>query len=178
MNLISEIMQNKFLLLMINESEYENNLLNTLKQMGKEKICYVCLASTYEDVVKSFKEKSINPDRFFFIDTLSSHYGKSQGTKNCAFVSSPAALDDLGKAIKRAVEKEKCGIIIFDTISSLLIYQEGASIVRFTNNLVAGKEQEHIKKVFIVLKDADRIKDDNRSLAKDIGMFADKTISM
>jgi archaellum biogenesis ATPase FlaH len=180
MNVLEEITQSRFLLVMLNEAEYEKSFSEMLKGVEKtgKKICYVCLSSTYKDVIASFKERGIDATKFFFIDTLTSHYDPSSETKNCIFVSSPAALDDLRDAIKRAVEKEKCDVVIFDTITSLLIYQETFSITKFANNLAGGKEYENTKKVFIVLKDVERMKNENQTLAKDIGMFADKTINM
>jgi len=50
--------------------------------------------------------------------------------------------------------------------------------VKFTNNFLANKLQEKIKKVFIVLKNSERLEKENSALAKDIGMFADKTIEL
>jgi archaellum biogenesis ATPase FlaH len=169
--------RNRFLLVMLNESEYEKNFSVMLKGVGKsgKKICYVCLSSTYKDVVASLKKKGIDTSRFFFIDTLTSHYNPSEA-RNCIFVSSPAALEELRKAIKATVEKESCSIIIFDTITSLLIYQETSSIVRFASSIAGNKEYENTKKVFIVMKDMERVKKENLSMMKDISMFADKTI--
>ena len=178
MNMFEEIERNRFLLVMLNEEEYEKKFSEMLKEVGKagKRICYVCLSSTYEDAIATLKRKGVDTSRFFFIDTLSSHYNESFDTKNCAFVSSPAALDGLRDAIKEAVQKEKCSIIIFDTITSLLIYQETFSIVKFTNSIAGSKEYENTKKVFIVLKDMERVKKENLSLVKDISLFADKTI--
>jgi archaellum biogenesis ATPase FlaH len=165
---------------MLNEVDYENKLFEMIKQAGKtgKKICYVCLSSTYKDVIESFKKKGIDPKAFFFIDVLSAHYENCEKMENCMFVSSPAALEEIRDAIIKAVKENDCGMVIFDTISSLLIYQESFSIVKFTNSFLANKLQEKIKKVFIVLKDSERLKNENSSLAKDISMFADKTVQL
>jgi archaellum biogenesis ATPase FlaH len=180
MDILESITQNKFLLVMLNETEYEKKLFDMIKQMNKtgKKICYVCLSSTYKDVVDVLGKKGIDVNSFFFIDVLSSHYGESSGMKNCIFVSSPVALEEIRDAIIKAIKEEKCGVVIFDTISSLLIYQESYSIVKFTNNFLANKLQDNIKKVFVVLKNSERLSKENMSLAKDIGMFADKTVEL
>ena len=56
MDILESITQNKFLLVMLNETEYEKKLFDMIKQMNKtgKKICYVCLSSTYKDVVDVF----------------------------------------------------------------------------------------------------------------------------
>lgn len=178
MELLEDIIKTKFLLVLLDESRYIDKLAEMFKSMEKDnRICYLCLSKTYDDIVKDLRKKGINTKKFFFIDVLGSHYGKRKSTNECLFLQSPTELADIETAIKRAVKEKKCSVILFDTISAMLIYQETSSIVKFTHNLITSKEQENAKKIFIVLKD-DILKEDNEMLTKDLTMFADKTINL
>jgi hypothetical protein len=177
-DIVREIESNKFLLLLIGEKEYKARLEEIIKSVGKTngKICYVCLSKPHNYVIKDLGYMGIDSKNFFFIDVLSSHYGKPKPVKNCIFVSAPTELTAIRMAIKTAMEKWKCTVLLFDTVSALLIYQESFSIVRFTHNLMTGSEQEKTKKVFIMLKGDSVPSEENQNLVKDLTMFADKTL--
>ncbi|MCK5281901.1 MAG: hypothetical protein KAK00_00695 [Nanoarchaeota archaeon] len=180
MNIIEEIVKNQFLLILLHEEEYLKQLEEIVKSLEKtnKKICYVCLSKPYTDILEMLKDKEINTDKFFFIDVLSSHYKAPAPANNCIFVPAPTALEYIKVAIAKAVNEMDCGAVIFDTISTLLIYEECSSIVRFTHELSLEKNQENVKKLFIVLKDGTIPKVDNEELLKDLSMFADKTIDL
>ncbi len=179
-DLIRDITENKFVLLLLKESEYLGKLKDMLKSVEKTntKICYVCLSKPYKDVVAEIEESGMSTDGIFFIDVLSSHYGPPEPSNNCIFLSSPSDLEEIRKSIMVAVEEKNCSAVIFDTISTLLIYQQTHSIVKFTNSLVSEKKQQNMKKLFIVLKDESAPTGDVSMLTKDLEMFADKKIDL
>jgi hypothetical protein len=177
-NLVQEIAKSKFLLILLEEKEYAAKLQEVIKSVEKTKtrICYVCLSKPYLDVMEDIKKQGLNPKDFFFIDVLSSHYREQEPADNCIFVSAPTNLATIRIAIKKAVEEKECSVILFDTISTLLIYQETSSIVKFTHSILADEKQEHAKKLFIVLKGGTIPSKENKTLLKDLSMFADKTL--
>jgi predicted small metal-binding protein len=87
-------------------------------------------------------------------------------------------MDEIRDAMANAIKKNNCSILIFDSITSLLIYHEASSIVRFTHNLLNSREHGNAKNIFISIKDSYGLKSENSILTKDIGMFADKTIDI
>jgi predicted PP-loop superfamily ATPase len=177
-NLIQEIAKNKFLLILLEEKEYSNKLQEIIKSVEKTKtkICYVCLSKPYRDVVEDIRKQGLNADDFFFVDVLSSHYREQEPVDNCIFVSSPTNLVAVTDAIRKAVDEKKCSVILFDTISTLLVYQETSSIVKFTHCILTDEKQEQAKKLFIVLKGGAIPGKENTTLLKDLSMFADKTL--
>lgn len=179
-DLLQEIVKNKFLLILLGEKEYISRLEEIIKSVEKTKtrICYVCLSKPYLDVMGDLEGKGIDTTDFFFIDVLTSHYKEPKPIDNCIFVKEPADLTAIRVAVKRAVEEKECSVILFDTISTLLIYQETSSIVKFTHHLLAEEKRENIKKLFIVLKGDNISVEENKRLAKDLAMFADKTLDM
>ncbi len=179
-DMIKDITDNKFLLLLLEEAQYTSKLESIIRSVEKSgtKICYICLSKPYLDVVDDLMERRVNVDDFVFIDVLSSHYEIPKPVANCTFISSPDDLEEIRKTIIEAIEKKNCSAVIFDTISTLLIYQQTSSIVKFASNLVAEKRQENTKKLFIILKDDTDSLDDVNMLTKDLELFADKKIDM
>lgn len=179
-DLFQEIIRNKFLLILMGEKEYLSKLEEIIKSVEKTrtKICYVCLSKPYADVVEDLKKKGIGAADFFFIDVLTSHYREPEPAANCIFVPSPTDLTKIRVAIRKAIEDKKCSVVLLDTISTLLIYQQTSSIVKFTHNLLAEEKQENVKKVFIVLKEEGVPTEENQRLVKDLTMFADKTLDI
>lgn len=178
MDLIQEIAKSKFLLILLEEKEYAARLQEIIKSVEKTKtkVCYVCLSKPYTDVMEDLRKQDLNVRDFFFIDVLSSHYMEQEPADNCIFVSAPTDLAAVRAAIMKAVDEKKCSVILFDTISTLLVYQETSSILKFTHSILADDKQEYAKKLFIVLKNGTIPGKENKTLLKDLSMFADKTL--
>jgi len=180
MNIIEEITQNRFLLILLSEKQYMDQLYEIVKSVekSKNKICYICLSKPYKDVVDDLKRNKINTNFFFFIDVLSSHYEKLQPKRNCVFLGSPKNLESIKQTIEKVIEREKCSVLLFDTISALLIYQESFPILKFTHSLTVGKKEENVKKIYLVLKKDSIPEEENKKLIDDLKMFADKTLDL
>ncbi len=167
-SLIEDMQDNNFLLVIMDEKEYMHELSEIIKSVEKTKtrICYVCLNTPYRSIAEQFKTIGINTKNFFFVDGVSRICRPSE--KNCIFVSAPSNVAELDSAIKNAVEKKKCSTIVFDTISTLLVYQDSLSILHMTNNF--SLESKKVKKIFLVIKERRQ----DSSFIKDLRMFADK----
>jgi archaellum biogenesis ATPase FlaH len=179
-DLLREIVKNKFLLFLMEEKEYVRKLEEIIKSVGKTKtkICYVCMSKPYADVSKELEDRGIDISNFFFIDVLTSYYKEPEPAGNCVFVRNPNDFAAIRAAISRTISEKQCNVILFDTISTMLIYQETSSIVKFTHHLLSERGQENVKKLFIVLKHDTVPMEENQKLVKDLGMFADKTLDL
>ena len=180
MELLSKTSENRFVILILQGKNYVSSLRKVIKLTKKDggKICYVCLSKPYHDVIEDLESERIDCGNFIFIDTLSSLQYRLKPVKNCIFVSGPEKLNEIRKAVKKAVQKHNCEAIIFDTISTLLIYQQTHSIVRFTHELLTDESQKETNKVYIVIKEAGVYKDESTKLINDLNLFADKTIEI
>lgn len=181
MDLLNDLTNQKFVLVLLEEKQYFQELIKIVRRVEEkhEKICYVCLSKTYYDIIDELNRINLNNNKFFFIDTLSSHYKKPKPEKNCLFINTPSDLTALKVAVTKSIDKEKCSVVIFDTISALLVYQEIFHIVKMTHDLMTEKINEKSNTVFVVLKSQDKIlKDLNKGLIGDLKMFADSTIDM
>ncbi|MFH0978165.1 MAG: hypothetical protein V1837_02575 [Candidatus Woesearchaeota archaeon] len=142
--------------------------------MTKNKICYVCLTKPFKDLLQDFADNRIDSSFFFFVDVLSSHYGLPDPCSNCIFVDSPQNLEGIADAIAQAVERENCNLIVIDTISNLLLYQEGFPLLRFAHQL----GEKDIVKLFLALKHDSVPAKENLELINDLRMLADQTIDL
>ncbi|MCK4491693.1 MAG: hypothetical protein KAU03_03660, partial [Candidatus Altiarchaeales archaeon] len=81
----------------------------------------------YPKLIKMCREKNINTEHLFFIDTMMKSVGLSQGNesnnKTVTFVSSTSALTEISIAIDNAcVRLEETGFLFIDSLSTLLIH--------------------------------------------------------
>ncbi|MBW2990740.1 hypothetical protein KY348_03480 [Candidatus Woesearchaeota archaeon] len=180
MELLSQMSDNKFVLVLLQSKNYADVLYKVIGKVNKNKfnICYVCLSKPYADVIEELKNEKINYEHFIFIDVVSSLHYKLKPIKNCIFIPGPDNLEDLMKAVKKAINKYRCEAVIFDTISTLLVYQQTHSIVKFTHELIMDKNQETVNKIYVVLKEKGLYKDESRKLVNDLNLFADKIIDI
>jgi hypothetical protein len=172
-----EIPVHKFLLILLSEEQYVGrlyDLVNSVRKSGS-KICYVCVSRPYKDVIADLKSGKMDTDFFFFIDVLSSHYGKPEPRRGCIFLDSPKDLGAIRSAIERAIEKNNCTVLLFDTLSNLLIYQESFPILKFAHSLTVEKG-ENVIKMFLIMKENPSLEKENKELISDLKMFADKTV--
>ncbi len=178
-DILHEITTNKFLIILMNENEYTNKLKEIVESVDKDntRICYVCLNKPYSYVVEDLKSRGVDTKNFFFLDILTSHYGKPEPADNCVFLESPLNLDELKKAVDGIVRDSGCEVILFDTFSTLLIYHRSFSLMKFAHNMKSEKLQEETRKLFIVLKE-DMLSANEGGFAKDLEMFADKNIEI
>ena len=177
MDILHEITENKFVLVLLTEKQYGEKLKDLVKSIEKKhaKICYVCLSKPYSDVVNYLKDLHLDIGKFQFVDVLTSHYKKPSKVDNCIFIEDPNKLIAIRVAISKSITQKKCSVVIFDTISSLLMYEQSHDIVKFTHQLTIEQKNQDINKVFIVLKEGDIVGEYSEPLIKDLQMFTDRT---
>jgi len=169
------------ILVNLEEERYYDKLINLLRNITKDhkKVCYLCLNRPYNDVLIDIQKNSLDVNNFFFIDTLASYYKKQENLNNCIFIDSPRNIEEIKKTIKIVVNKEGCEGLFVDTISSLLLYNEGSFIIRLVHDLKSGiiTESKNLKRSFLIsLKRDDIPKEDYTNLLKDLSMFSDEVI--
>jgi hypothetical protein len=178
-NIVQETSKSSFLLVLMDEKDYIQKLKEIIKSVENihAKICYVCLSKPYNYIAEELRKENIDTNDFFFIDVLSSHYGHPKPATNCIFLKAPVDLDELNKTVTRAVNNQKCNVVLFDTISTLLIYHQPHSVIKFTHNMKVEEMKSDVKNFFIVLKGNEYLTDSDNFI-KDLEMFTDKKIDV
>lgn len=138
-NLKKDTETNRVILYVLPGSGYRSILENLIRQAVRDykRICWVSINNPYEYLVESLKAKKIDPNKFFFIDCISAVARlKMPPAKNYTLVSSPAALTEIDVAISKCYQTFKPEFILFDSLSTLLIYLPNATITRFVQRMI------------------------------------------
>jgi len=169
----TEIKKNKLLVAIVSNKGYNTKMTEITKDVSdNKKMCYVSLNKPFDTIEENLKAKKINTNNFIFVDAITKGAGKKEAA-NVVFVSSPRALTELNITIGKILEVGKVKNLIFDSLSTLLIYEKPLVVVKFVHALIAKLRALNVTAVFIVLKD-----DVTPDLLKNLYMFADKVISI
>ena len=166
-NMDKYISKNDIVVFLIPNKKYSAALDNIIKTVSKsyKKICYVSLNKPCYTVAKAFSEAKADTKKLFFIDCVSQNARQSKGI-NVSYVSSPKALTELNIAINKVLGIQKTEIIVFDSLSTLLVYQQTQTIIKFVHSIISTLRNKSSKAVFLCLKE-----DIKTDLIKDISMF-------
>ena len=173
-DIIKELQKNEVLVLLF-EEDYQNNLLRVVKkaEAASKKICYITLTKPYYHLVKFFKQNDINVEKFAFIDGVTSTVRKADSSENCRFIPAPNALTELNLMIAKECKEYMPDLLIFDSLSSLLIYEKEPVLLRFVHTIVNELRMNNVKSIFTLLKE-----DYDSRAIKDISLFVDKIIKV
>jgi hypothetical protein len=178
---IAELMRERgFLVFLTDENSYEKHMLDIVSSAESvhSRICYVCLSSTYQDVVEWMNLDGIDSKKFCFVDTLSSHYEERKSSDTCLFIPSPSSLEGIKQAISASVMEKGCTMVIFDTISGLLQYEDMFSILKFTHSIMAENSYSKASKMYVVIRGGIVPEEESRRLVADLEMMADEIVDL
>jgi len=105
-------------------------LLPALKITKKKQLIY-CIT-----LAEDLKAENVRTDQIFFIDMVTKYVGTpKEEAPNCIFIDSPQDLTDMAIVMQQAADhfKGKCPLIILDSISTLLIYNDIKVISKFSH---------------------------------------------
>lgn len=127
------------------------------------------LNELYKTLIQHLKNMNLDVRKFFFIDAISLTSDKTN-TKhdNCIFVSNPNSLIELSLAITQGLNTEKPDLLIFDSLSTLLIYEKESTVTKFIHALIGKIKAAGIDAYFTALEG-----DSQNESIKDLSMFVD-----
>ena len=111
--------------------------------------------------------------KFEFIDGVTSTVRKADSTENCRFIPAPNALTELSLMIDKECKEHMPDLLIFDSLSSLLIYEKEPTLLRFAHAIVNELRINNVKSIFTLLKE-----DYQSTKIKEISLFVDKIIKV
>lgn len=168
--------ESKIVLLTIQGEEYTKNIHYLAEYLSNKypRILYVSLNELYSNLVLSLKDSKVDVKKFYFIDAITTSAETNvQKKDNCTFVVSPNALVELSLAISSAIEEQKPRAVLFDSISTLLIYENPKTVVKFVHSLI-GKIRAASTDAFFTALEGDA----KTPAIEDLGMFVDEFMSM
>jgi len=170
-----ELKKNAIILVVVPHEKYLKFMIGLAKELAasQKQTCYVTSNRPYVALVRTFKDNKINVNKFFFIDAVTKSIGEDvKKIKNCVFVKSPYDLVGLAISISEALKK--CNNLLFDSLSSLLLYEKPQNIMKFVHNIVNRiRVVGNVAAIFVILKG-----DVDAKLIKDFSMFIDDIIEL
>lgn len=166
----------KLSLLIIPNEEYLKSVIIISKQASIKypKILYISLNELYDNLIRSFETNSIDTTNFYFIDAITRTAQTNIDQKsNCYFVTSPNALIELSLVITEKINQMEPDLIIFDSLSTLFIYEKESTAVKFVHSLIGKIKAAGCDSVLTALEG-----DAKRKAVKDLGMFVDEFLTM
>ena len=167
--------ENQIIVLIVPDKDYLSSIVTLTRDISanSKRICYVTLNRPYRSLLDIFSKNGINTSKFYFIDAITKTAEMAESIDNCEFVSSPGALTELSLSISNILEQEKFDYMIFDSLSTLLVYESETVITKFVHFLIAKVRVIGCNAMFTCLR-----QDINSVLVRDINMFADKIIDV
>ncbi|MDA1196923.1 MAG: hypothetical protein O2779_03095 [Nanoarchaeota archaeon] len=145
--------QNDTVLQVVSKFKYRDSLCTLMKGLNGKKVCYISLNKPASNVREGLNNKNISTANTFFIDAVSASLGHNLEIDNVMYVSSPSALTELSIAIISALNGNNFDAFVFDSLSTLDIYNLGSESERFTRKIINSINAKHSKGVFICLED-------------------------
>lgn len=168
MKIANELKKNQIIL--INTS---NSYIQEIRQFYKKyKIGLITTNKTVENTITKLEQNKIKTENILFIDAYTLTKKAPLIIKNCVFISSPGALTELKVAFFSFIGEKNCDLMIFDSITDLLEYNELDEIFKFFNSLIIEIKITGKKVIFL------NKKNDKNFLLNDIEMFCDKIIDL
>ena len=113
----------------------------------------------------------LKTDNILFIDCISNQISKSEDdSKKCIFLESPQNITGLSIALNQAIKSlGKETTVIFDSLSTLLIYNSEEVIGRFSNAIISMMQLSNVSGLFFVLES-----DMDKNILNTISSFVDE----
>lgn len=160
-------------LVMPNET-YIKNMNIIAKQLCEayNKVCYVSLNKLYQPLIEDLQANNIDIHKIYFIDGITKKAVSNPGNvPNCFFASGPDKITELGTAIQKIVNQQKSQALLFDSLSTLLIYKNVQVVKQFVHSIVGQVSVTNCVAAFTCLQG----KNEN-SLIQDLSMLVDNIV--
>jgi len=177
---LSSVKKNEIVLVLSDEKKYlDTNLkiLDILTNIMSEKGIYVTINRPFDSLTELLEKNKIKTKNIFFIDAITlTVVGEAKEEPNCLFINSPNNLTELGIALGEAfsaMKSKEDRFIMFDSLSTLLIYNHSKSVSKFAHFLTGKMREWKIKGVLISLR-----KDLDEKLVAQVSQFCDRMIEV
>lgn len=172
----------KIVLLDIPQQVHLQVITQVMNVLVKDEGCsgvYMTTMKGYPELVSIFTQSGLDPSKIYFVDVISKMYGlEPKETPNCEYISSPINTQSISNAITAFLGriKEKKKFLIFDSLTTILLYNSLPRIVEFTTALSEYLKSQHVEGVLVMLSTAKGSTNDK--LISALGPVIDDIISV
>jgi KaiC/GvpD/RAD55 family RecA-like ATPase len=150
--------EKKLYLVMSPAEQLKTNNIEIIRQLieNEHPVLVVTLNQPYSTLVHSYEKNGLDVSKICFIDAITTYaLGKfPPDAKNCRFVNNPANMTDLGIAITEMLHRypDKKPCIVFDSISTMLIYIPSITISKFIHYVTSKLKLLNSPGVFLAVE--------------------------
>lgn len=167
-NLKQEMASNQVVLIVLDSLNYKDETINLLKNFSGEKIMYVVIDKPFNSVDEDFKKNGIDTNNIFYINVTREEIKKEDARSY--HLNSTSALTELSIIINKML-RGGYTYLIFDSITNLLIHNDGSKTKRFLLDLTQKIRRTPTKGIYYALDS-----DVTKNLIENINPTIDKTI--
>ena len=141
--------------------------INDKKQNG----LYISTNKSVEKIINALKKEGrVKTDKLCFVDCMT----ESSKMYGNIYYCPPQNLTDLNLAIGRMLDThEKIGFVVFDSLSTLFIYNETKPVEKFVTTLLRRFTDKKINGIFITTKTTN-----NAAALEDLSIFFDEVLTL
>lgn len=154
-NLAKKIKNKEIHLILSDDKQYQkiNDILFiTLLKEQNFKCIYISLNNEYRILQKRLNNLGIDSTNIYFIDGVSKTTGKLVKADNCTFLSSQHSLTELSLAITTAINTGQFDFLFFDSLSTLLIYNDLKTTEKFAHYMISKIRDNDLGSILISMK--------------------------
>ncbi len=164
-------------LLLIEAREY-TELKNRVVErfLDEYSLIYIALNSSYASLMKEFQRRKKPAGNVFFIDMVSIEAGaKPSQSGNVVYLNSPLELTDCIIAVEKKLSESagKKVIVVLDSVSTLLIYEDAGAVEKFTHALL-NKVNAYAASAIVLSAGTG----EHDTITSTIGQFFEKTVRL
>ena len=140
---------------------------------------YMTTMKGYPELSNIFTQNGLDLSKIYFVDVISKMYGlEPKETPNCEYISSPINIQSISNAITTFLGKIKGNkkFLVFDSLTTILLYNSLPRIVEFTTTLSEYLKSQHVEGILVMLSTAKGSTNDK--LLNALGAVIDDTISI
>jgi len=130
----------------------------------------------YSTMKRILEKEGVKDGKIFFIDCISmAAGGLPQKTEDCLYVTSPAALTEIGISMTHALEalKGKNKFVFIDSLGTFLIYNSAGTMSKFNHFMVTKISLMGINGVFMLVE-----REMDEKLLSELQSFCEKTVKL
>lgn len=152
--------------------EYNELVLDMTEELSHnhDSICYITLNKTFRAMLRLLGGRNIRPDKFYFMDFITPRVLQRDPSERCMFLDSFEDLDLFAEKLLTFVKINKIKAVIFDSLSSFLVYKSDAEVIGFFDYIISFLEEMGVDLALIALKE-----DAKRPAVKQMEMLVDRT---
>ena len=149
---MNNLPRNKVVLFLVDPRMYMKRNLSIIKILVNENKLsgiYITINRPFDTLIQTMKDNFIDIEKIFFIDCVTkmvptrdkislSPKNKLERAENCIFIPSPSRLTEIGLVLSEVIsgtENPKNKFLYLDSLSTLLIYNDIETIIKFVHFL-------------------------------------------